>query len=484
MAGIGFELKKLFSQEGLLLKVRANIYASLVVAGPMIMGALLLLGAKYIAIFGGATGHQQDLIVVVITYSLLFSLLLTSILLFVLARYIADILYIKATERILPSMYGAISLLLVIGSIGWGVFLFLSKLRFEYSVLSFILFCQGIVVWIQINYITAVKDYRRVFYGFLLGIVIGLFTGYLLIQFNFDVVASMLIGACVTYAILIIDFTVVLHRYFPMGSGSSLRFLEWVDEYPPLPFVGFFVMVGLFAHLMIMWASPWGIQVEGWFYHAPRHDIPALLAFLTSLVSSVNFVTSVEVNFYPKYRIYFGLLNGDGSLVNIERAYEDMMSVLKQELFYLALQQMFVTIVAIIVVGEILIYFELGFSLIMVGLFRILCIGYGLFAIGNSLMLFLLYFSDNRDAMWATFSLMAGNILGTAFVITLPEVYYGFGFVTAGFLFYLVSLILLFRYTKRLDFHTFSKQPLFFVEKRGLFGPLVRKLDSNRKLEA
>ena len=172
MAGIGFELKKLFARRGIILKVRANIYASLVVAGPMILGALLLLGVNYIATRGGATDHEHDLIVVVITYSLLFSLLLSSLFLFVLARYVADMLYVNAVHRIMPSLYGAVSVLLVIGAVLWGGFLYFSRLEFAYSFYSFILFCEGLVVWIQINYITAVKEYRAILLGFLIGMII------------------------------------------------------------------------------------------------------------------------------------------------------------------------------------------------------------------------------------------------------------------------------------------------------------------------
>ena len=480
MAGIGFELKKLFSKKGILLTARANLYASFVVAGPMILGALLLLGAKYISGWGGASSHEQDLIIVIITYSLLFSLLLSSIFLFVLARYIADKLYVNEYERILPSMYGAISILLIIGAIGWVVFLYLSKLPLRYSIYSFILFCEGIVVWIQINYITAVKEYRSILLGFVFGMLVGMLCSMLFILLRYDVVASLLAGACIAYGILVIDFTVVLHRFFPMGSGSSLRFLEWIDEYPPLPFVGFFSMLGLFAHIILMWGSPWGVQVYGLFYHAPAHDIPALLAFVTSLVTAVNFVTSVEVNFYEKYRTYFSLLNGDGSLENIEKAYDEMMETMKRELLYLALQQIFVTIIAIVVIGEILVYFNLGFTSVMIGLFRILCVGYGMFAIGNCFMLFLLYFSSNRDALIAVTTFLVLNVIGTLYVITLPEVYYGFGFVLAGLGFYLVAWSLLLAYTKRLDFHTFTKQPVFFVERRGIFRGLVRKLESQK----
>ncbi len=478
MAGIGFELKKLFSNKGIILRMRANLYASLVIAGPMILGALLLLGSKIVSSYGGASNHEQDLIVVIITYSLLFSLLISSLLLLVLARYIADMMYINAYDRILPSMYGAISVMLIIGASLWAVFLYFSQVKFEYSILSFILFCEGLVVWIQINYITAIKEYRAVLVGFIVGISAGLSVGFLLVVFEYDVVASLLLGACISYGILITVFTQVLHKYFPIGIGNPLKFLEWIDEYPQLLFIGFFSTFALFTHIMLMWLSPWGIQVEGLFYHAPAHDIPALLAFVTSLVTTVNFVTSVEVNFYPKYRLYFSLLNGDGSLSNIEKAHQDMVDILRQELFYLAIQQIFVTIFAVVVIGEILVYFPLGITSIMVGVFRVLCIGYGAYAIGNSLMLFLLYFANNKDALLAVLPFFAINVLGTLYTITLPETYYGFGFVAASAVYYIVAEARLFAYTDRLDYFIFTKQPVFFVKKKGFFTRFVSRLEA------
>ncbi len=478
MAGIGFELKKLFAKKGIILKFRANLYAGLVVAGPMLLGVILLLGTKLIANLGGASHHQQDLVMVLITYSLLFSLLLSSLFLFVLARFIADMLYINAYERILPSLYGIVSVLLVVGVVFWSIFLYISKLEFIYSIYSLILFSEGIFVWAQINYITAVKDYQGILIGFVVGILTGLLMGYVFMIFGYDVVASLLAGACIAYGILIVDFTIILHKYFPMGSGTPLKFLEWIDEYPQLPLVGFFSTFALFVHIMLMWKSPLGVQVEGLFYHAPTHDIPALLAFMTSLVATVNFVIFVEVNFYPSYKRYFNLLNGDGSLSDVEKAYDKMITVLKQELFYLAIQQVFVTVFAVVMIGELLIYFGFGFTSNMIGIFRVLSVGYGLYAIGNSLTLFLMYFSSNGDALLTTAILMALNFFGTLFTLTLPEVYYGFGFVFASAVFYLVSLQRLYSYTSRLDYYIFTRQPVFFIRKKGLLTRLVQRLET------
>jgi uncharacterized membrane protein len=119
----------------------------------------------------------------------------------------------------------------------------------------------------------------------------------------------------------------------------------------------------------------------------------------------------------------------------------------------------------------------MGFTSNMIGIFRVLCVGYGLYAIGNSLILFLLYFSSNTDALWAATTLLIFNALGTWYTITLPEVYYGFGFVVACTVFYLVGLERLYSYTKRLDYHILTKQRVFFIQKQGLLTRLVRKLE-------
>ena len=50
MAGIGFELKKLFNRRGLFAAFRAYGYAGVVCTGPMLLGAVLLLGLCFCVI--------------------------------------------------------------------------------------------------------------------------------------------------------------------------------------------------------------------------------------------------------------------------------------------------------------------------------------------------------------------------------------------------------------------------------------------------
>ena len=96
-----------------------------------------------------------------------------------------------------------------------------------------------------------------------------------------------------------------------------------------------------------MWVGPLQVQVQGLFVGAPYHDVPALVAFLTILVTTVNFVVSVEVNFYPKYKNYYSLFNDKGAVGDITQAGEEMLKVLNVELKYTALKQLLATALAI-----------------------------------------------------------------------------------------------------------------------------------------
>ena len=117
MAGIGFELKKLFNRRGLFASVRAYGYAGIVCTGPMLLGIVLLLGVLFLCSLTGGSEHSRELLVCMITYTLLSSLTVTSFLSMVVTRFIADQLYEENYEMILPSFWGSSALMLVVGGI-------------------------------------------------------------------------------------------------------------------------------------------------------------------------------------------------------------------------------------------------------------------------------------------------------------------------------------------------------------------------------
>lgn len=104
MAGIGFELKKLFKQQGILKLMRAYGYTGLVTAGPMLLGVCFLMGIGFIGQYFGLDAHQRELLNVMITYALLGSLVLTGYVSLTLSRYISDMLYTNNERRVIPSL--------------------------------------------------------------------------------------------------------------------------------------------------------------------------------------------------------------------------------------------------------------------------------------------------------------------------------------------------------------------------------------------
>ena len=477
MAGIGFELKKLFSKKGIFALIRAYGYAGVVCTGSMLLGMVLLLGIQAIAKYGGVAKAEQEFLVCLITYTLLASLLITNFLSMVTTRYAADMLYMKEDSRIMPSFYGSLAIMLSIGGLLYGIFLLVSGVEVEYKLCCFVLFMELVVVWTQINYLTAVKDYKGILLTFLVSVGCALAVGYVLVMLGAPAIISLLLSVILAYGIMMVWYYCLLISFFPKGKGNPFDFLRWIDKYPQLIGIGSFIGIGLFIHLVLMWASPIGVQVKGLFYGAPGYDVPALFAFLSILITTINFVTSVEVNFYPKYKIYFGMFNYGGSLIDIERAEEEMIRTLEKELSYTFAKQFFTTIVFIVGGTLIIPKLPFGFTEEMLGIYRVLCVGYAFYAAGNCIMLMSLYFADNNGALLSTGIYALCSVAGTMLSIVGDSRYYGFGFLLAGIVFTGVALLRLILFTRRLSYHVISTQPLTEIKVSGFATRISNRLE-------
>ena len=477
MAGIGFELKRLFRRKGLFATMRAYGYAGIVCTGPMLLGVLLQVGILVLCGLWGVGRANQDLLVCMVTYTLLASLTLTSFFSMPVTRFLADMLFAEREEEVLPSFWGSNAIMLVTGTALYGVFLLFSGATLLQGLLCLWLFNIMIVNWNGMNYLTAIKDYRGILCSFVAAIGVACLCALAALALGLPLVEGLLASIALGYGVMLAWDVVLLYRYFPQSDRSPWLFLRWLDQFMPLALTGLFTNLGLFAHLVIIWAGPIGVQVKGLFYGAPYHDVPALIAFLTILVTTVNFVVSVEVNFYPRYRDYYSLFNDGGVVGDIVVAEEEMLSTLNSELRFCALKQLFVTAAVISLETTVLSALPLGFNSLMHGYFRTLCVGYGLYAVGNTVMLILLYFTDYKGAVLASglFAGVAG--LATAVSLLLPQQFYGFGFLLGAAVFFIVALLRLDTYTANLPYRILSQQPMVATDKEGWFTELGRMLE-------
>lgn len=265
----------LCKKKGILNSLKAYGYATVICSGPMLLGVLLLLGIMFLCSRAGVETQTRELLICMITYTLLASIIVTSFFTMAITRFTADMLYEEKKSAVLPSFWGSSALMMTFGSVLWGIFLAFSGANLMCAILMFIFFNEMIIVWNAMGYLTAIKDYRGIFLSYLVSIIVIFVLGFVLtLIFKSHIIEMLLLSVTVGYGVMVIWNLTLLHRYFPKSDVGAFVFLEWIDEYLYLALSGLFVNVGMFSHLVIMWFSKVGVRVHGLFYGAPEHDVP------------------------------------------------------------------------------------------------------------------------------------------------------------------------------------------------------------------
>ena len=226
MAGIGFSLKKLFLKKGLFGLCRAYGYAGLICAGPMILGVVLLVSVSFLSQLAGMSRHDRELLNCMLTYCLLASLTTTSIFNMTATRYVSDMLYEEKPERIIPSLYGSTSILLVGGCLIWAVFLHFSGVLMVYKLLCLWFYAILIVVWMEMNYLTALKDYKVLVRDFAISLACGLLLALLMVLLRQVTITTLFLCVILAYGLLMTLYYRQLLKYFPRSEGSRFSFLR------------------------------------------------------------------------------------------------------------------------------------------------------------------------------------------------------------------------------------------------------------------
>ena len=198
MAGLGFELRKVYNKGSFLAKQKAYGYAGIIYVGPMILGILLILAVVYLSVFGRFGNSERDHLLGLISYSILASLAITNIFSVVVTRYVSDMLYEEKFEKILPSYFSSGAMMLGLGFVSYGLFLFLSGIPLLEIVLNLLLFSELCLIWHAVNYLTAVKDYRSILKTFATAILITLGAGFLALSLSIPY--GLLLSTCIAYA--------------------------------------------------------------------------------------------------------------------------------------------------------------------------------------------------------------------------------------------------------------------------------------------
>lgn len=458
MAGVGFELRKAVTGDRRDERVKGYLGAAFSSSGSVLAGIVLF------ALVQLAAGAQQlpqslsDRFMCYVTNAMFLSMLISSLASPVLSRYVSNALYVGKTEKILPSFYGGAVMLTVLGGALFGAQMIISGIEPEVMIPLWLLFATLNICWLLMTYITLLRDYIKVVvaYAFAFAAAVGLLL--LLCAFAALNVPLMISVLLVGFAAVDIVLFRALYLQFSRQEGSLFEFLAEVRANPALTLIGLLMTIGMLGHFWMVWfLDPSSTTVNLLFRFNARYDFPAIVAYFSTIPSAIYFITLFETNFSEAYQGYFRSLGNGGGVAAVEDAKEHMIAVLRRGLRRIFAIQAISCILFVTVGSKLLGVLNIGMTEGMLGAFRVFCVGYSLYYIGNTLLLLQLYFTNEKRAVRTALLFAAGVLGGTYAAIRFLSFGNGAAFAACCAVMTLLAGVQLARYIHKLEYNTLCR---------------------------
>ncbi len=437
MAGIGFELKKLFKQGSVFSTLRGVAYASLTTIGPMVLIMTVLL------IMYGVLGYmnvpiiQRELLSSTFLYAFIFSMIVAAPVSIVLSRYIADKIFEERQEDILPSYYVGLLISVVLCAL-LGVPFCIAEVVVGgvdplFVFVSYWMFTELVITFFSMTYIAALKEYRQIAKAYIIGLSIVLLLGFFL-QENSSlstievILYSFTVGFCITALLLFSQ----VRSFFRVSSRNYREVLSYFKRFRALVASNLFYTLGLYSHNFVFWFSDLYIIVAKVFRSAPSYDMASCLAMFTNISLTVTFVVRVETRFHEKYQTFCEAVIG-GRKSDINYARTAMFRTLTHEMWFVI--QMQIVITTAIFFAALIFLPQLGFSGMTLTIYPVLTAAYLVIFVTQSFTVFLYYIEDYRGAVYTTLAFWLGTIAASIFARDfLQPSLYGLGAFIGAFI--------------------------------------------------
>ncbi|WP_246208727.1 exopolysaccharide Pel transporter PelG [Anaerotalea alkaliphila] len=466
MAGIGFELKKVFDKHTITSSVKGFSYAIFVISGPMIISLVMIGAIMQMLRLAEVPMAERSLFGSIIMYSYIFSAITASGFSMVISRYTADKLYVKDSSDILASLLGIIALCCAAGAVVGGVFYSLSPLPFVIKLLSYLVFIELTIINVMMVYISAVRDYKKVTLSFGVGLAAAYLFSVIFIALKVEVLTAVLAGIAMGFLMNCLFLITVVKGFFQELSDRTFGFLHHLKKMPLLLLTNFLFTVGLFGHNIVMWLwSDISASTMDTYLYAPSYDTATFYAIFTIIPALIVFVVRVETSFDEKYKNFGNTVVNRGTLRDIENARKKMASVLRNELTYVFEVQLIITLVSVLIGANLILpLFEDNPQTIL--LFVDLAVGYFLTYMTFFVITVLLYFDNQEDAFKTALLFLATTVAFTYLTIKLGPVFYGLGLGAGALISMLAGGYLLSKTLEDAVFRMFTKHTHFEFKLR------------------
>jgi uncharacterized membrane protein len=453
MAGIGFRLQKILENDTYAATIKAHAFSALISAGPWIM-SVMTLSALTVFRPAGMPPEELTLFKSIIIYCFAMSLVVTGFFHYPFTRYLADRLFGREEESVLPVFNTAAVLVLATQALVAVAFFMSTGLTPALKFLSVMTAVTLALVWIVMIFLTTLKDYGAIvwcyFAGSVASVILSIFLG------GRAGLAGYLAGYWAGQLLTAFLWMGRLHIEF-----SSERLFEWesaryLQKHFKLALVGLFYNMGVWADKAMFWFSPRGEEIVPGLRIFTMYDSASFFAYLTVIPALSVFMIKVETDFYIEYRRYFERILQKEPYSAIQKAREGMAQALRTSITALLGIQGTVTTLAVLFAVPCAAILRMPPEIVPI--FKVLCLGSFLNAAYLIVCVLILYFDFQGTALIASVIFFAGNTLFTAMTVPAGEMYYGFGYTAGCWLALLAAYFLLDRRLARLEYHTFTSQ--------------------------
>lgn len=449
MAGIGFELRKIFGKKTLVSNTWGVIYASMTSIGPSLMFLLLLFSLRFLMRYFHATELETLFFTGAFTYACLVAILVSACFNTVVSRYISDKIFEEKDEELCASMFGVLTLGSVISGGIATVFCFLlakdTQVSLRFLVAYYLLIVLATDAYHMITYVSAVKEYKKVTLSYFAGICVSILTFFLLYKIvEWHILLAIFWALAAGFFIIDLLLVCVCVKAFGKPGQHYASFMRYFVRYPKLLVSGFAYMLGFYLSNIIYWfCSDMRVTISI-FRIAPNYDLAMFLGILVNLSGMVIFEVKTETTFYEKYVEYLSALR-KGTYELVEQRRMALQNVINLQLFFLYEVQLIITVVLICLAN--VFYPYLGINNQILNMLMLLGMGlYCTFCMYFT-VIFLYYFEDHRAACVGPVLFLAIVLIGSLLCCHLGEPYYPFPLLVGGLVGWIDSFI---RLRKRL----------------------------------
>lgn len=461
MAGVGVQLARMLGKDSYAGLLGAYGYAGLVSAGLWVLSIVGMLAIGVLA-SGGAAGRTAELLVA-ITWSTAASLIFTGPLHLVFGRFVADCMYRRRHERILPNLIGALELATTVSGVVASAVVF-ATFRESIAcrallVATFVAFCDG---WVLLVLLSGVKAHRAVVAVFFAAQLTSVGGALALRSFGLE---GLLLGFLTGQVAALFGMFVLVVRAFPGEPGVRFDFLRPSRARVELAVIGLVFYLAIWVDKAAFWFNPdTSTPVIGPLRASALYDLPIFLAYLSAIPAMAVFFLRLEADFAQRCGAFVRAVRDGAPLHRIERIQAGMVTSVRRGLGEI-LQVQGVTLVAILVAGPTLLRLA-GISALHLRLLLVDAAAVALQVVFLAILNVLFYLDERRPALLLIAVLAVANLVFTLLTQALGPDWYGLGFATAALVASAAGLPVMSRKLERLDREIFMRQPLWPANRR------------------